>query len=212
MSDALGLALRPAVAAINHLLAQEAWARDALALHAGKEALIDAGALALRLRVGRDGLVEASRAAEAATVTIRVRLADLPLMLQDRDRAFSYVRIEGDAEFANTINRVSKALRWEAEHDLEPFFGPIAARRLAEGARAAAEVLVATQRRLAENAAEFLLEEQPLLVRRSAVEEFGEQVARLRDDTERAAKRLARLEQRLAGPAGAPQQSKLDFE
>ena len=32
----------PVVKAINHLLAQEAWARDALELHAGKEALIDA--------------------------------------------------------------------------------------------------------------------------------------------------------------------------
>lgn len=205
--------LRPAVAAINHLLAQEAWARDALALHAGKEALIDAGTLALRLLVGRDGMVDQSRAEGPANVTIRVRLADLPLMAQDRERAFSYVKIEGDADFANTINQLAKGLRWEAEHDLEPFLGPIGARRLAGGARSAFEAIASTHRKLAENVAEFLLEEQPTLVRKEAAADFGEQVARLRDDVERAAKRIARLEQRLAPKAAAasPQQ-KLDFE
>jgi len=204
--------LRPAVAAINHLLAQEAWARDALALHAGKEALIDAGTLALRLVVGRDGMVDQSRAEGPANVTIRVRLADLPLMAQDRERAFSYVKIEGDADFANTINQLAKGLRWEAEHDLEPFLGPIGARRLADGARSAFDAIASTHRKLAENVAEFLLEEQPTLVRKEAAADFGEQVARLRDDVERAAKRIAKLEQRLAPKAAAPSQHKLDFE
>jgi ubiquinone biosynthesis protein UbiJ len=49
----------PAVAAINHLLAQEAWARDTLLLHAGKVALIDAGGMVLRMLVTRDGMLEA---------------------------------------------------------------------------------------------------------------------------------------------------------
>ncbi|HZX25929.1 MAG TPA: SCP2 sterol-binding domain-containing protein [Telluria sp.] len=205
--------LRPAVAAINHLLAQEAWARDALALHAGKEALIDGGSLALRLVVGRDGMVDQSRAEGPANVTIRVRLADLPLMAQDRERAFSYVKIEGDADFANTINQLAKGLRWEAEHDLEPFLGPIGSRRLAQGARSAFGAIASTHRKLAENVAEFLLEEQPTLVRKESAADFGEQVARLRDDVERAAKRIAKLEQRLAPKAAAAtSQQKLDFE
>jgi ubiquinone biosynthesis protein UbiJ len=52
----------PAVATINHLLAQEAWARDALMRHAGKTACIDTGHLALRMRVARDGMLEAAGA------------------------------------------------------------------------------------------------------------------------------------------------------
>lgn len=196
--------MTPVIAAINHLLAQEAWARESLALHAGKEACIDTGHLQLRMRVARDGMVEASSSEEPATVTIRVKLADLPLIAQNRDRAFSYVKIEGDAEFANTISQLSKGLRWDAEHDLERLFGPIAATRVAGGARGAFTTAAETGRRLAENVAEFLLDEQPVLIRPAVVDEFAADVTRLRDDVERTAKRIAKLEQKLAQRDAAP--------
>jgi ubiquinone biosynthesis protein UbiJ len=190
----------PALAAINHLLAQEAWARAALARHAGKEACIDTGHLQLRMLVAADGMLEAGRGGGkgAAGVTIRVKPADLPLIAQDRSRALSYVKIEGDAEFANTISQLANGLRWDAEHDLERVIGPLGARRVAEGARQAAGLVSGAGRRLAENLAEFLAEERPVLVRPALREEFAAEVVRLRDDVERAAKRISRLEQRLA--------------
>jgi ubiquinone biosynthesis protein UbiJ len=190
--------MAPAIAAINHLLAQEAWARESLALHAGKQACIDTGHLQLRLRVAKDGMVEAASLDEPATVTIRLKLSDLPLIAQNRDRAFSYVRIEGDAEFANTISQLSKGLRWDAEHDLERVLGPIGATRIAGGARSAFAGAASAGRRLAENVAEFLLDERPVLVRPAVLDEFAADVTRLRDDVERTAKRIARLEQKLA--------------
>lgn len=187
----------PAVATINHLLAQEAWARDALMRHAGKTACIDTGAVALRMRVARDGMLEAAASDDQPAVTIHVKLSDLPLILQNRDRAFSYVRIDGDAEFANTISQLSKGLRWDAEHDLERIVGPLGAVRLAGGARRAAQGAATAGRRLAENVAEFLLEERRVLVRPEAVHDFADGITRLRDDVERSAKRIARLEQKL---------------
>ena len=187
-----------AVATINHLLAGEDWARASLRRHAGKLACIDTGHLQLRLHVAADGLLEAGEADATPSVTIHVKLADLPLIAQNRERAFSYVRIEGDAEFANTISGLSRGLRWEPEHDLERLFGPIAASRLAGGARSAVSNARATGRRLAENLAEFLVEERPVLARPGEVEEFGAGVVRLRDDVERAAKKVARLESLLA--------------
>jgi ubiquinone biosynthesis protein UbiJ len=186
-----------AVATINHLLADEAWARASLQRHAGKLAVIDTGHLALRLRVAADGLLEAGTLDAVPNVTIHVKLTDLPLIAQNRDRAFSYVRIEGDAEFANTISQLSRGLRWEPEHDLERLFGPIGAHRLAGGARSVFANVNATGRRLAENLAEFLVEERPVLSRPADVEAFGSDVVRLRDDVERTAKRIARLEQLL---------------
>jgi ubiquinone biosynthesis protein UbiJ len=188
----------PAVAAINHLLAQEAWARDALVLHAGKVAFIDAGSITARMQVTRDGMLAAATPGQPSSVTIRVKLSDLPLIVQNRDRAFSYVKIEGDAEFANTISQLSKGLRWEAEHELENLTGPIAARRLVGGARGVVEAARAIHRKLSENLAEYFLEEQPVLVRPAMLEQLGSDVSRLRDDVERAAKRLDRLEQSLA--------------
>lgn len=188
----------PASAAINHLLAQEAWARQALQRHAGKVAAIDAGAVALRLRVTADGYLEPAPAEEAARVTIRVKLSDLPLIAQNRERAFSYVQIEGDAEFANAISSLSQSLRWEAEYDLEKVIGPIAAVRAVSGARAAFAAVRNGHQKLAENVAEFLLDEKQVLVRPQTVEAWSADVTRLRDDVERAAKRLAKLEQKLS--------------
>jgi ubiquinone biosynthesis accessory factor UbiJ len=190
-----------AVATINHLLVDESWARASLQRHAGKIAVIDTGHLALRLRVAADGLLEAGQPDAVPSVTIHVKLTDLPLIAQNRERAFSYVRIEGDAEFANTISQLSRGLRWEPEHDLERLFGPIGARRLAGGARSAFTNANAAGRRLAENLAEFLVEERPVLVRPSDVDDFGADVVRLRDDIERTAKRIARLEQLMKQPA-----------
>lgn len=205
----------PAVAAINHLLAAEAWARAALLRHVGKIARISfdneqgggSNLLALSFRVAADGMLEAAGADDLPSVTIHIKPADLPLILQQPDRAFSYVRIDGDAEFANTVSQLSKGLRWDADYDLErvlgPAFGPIFARRLVGATQNAASGVKGAGRRLAENVAEFLLEEQRLLVRPAAVDAFADDIARLRDDVERTAKRIARLEQRLARPVQA---------
>ena len=190
--------MTPVIATINHLLAQEPWARQQLALHAGKLACIDTGAVALRLRVDSAGMLEAAPADMPANVTIRVKLSDVPLILQHRERAFSYVKIEGDAEFANAISQLSKGLRWEAEHDLEKVFGPMLATRLVSGAKDAAAFVRTGQQKLAESVAEYFLDEEPMLIRPSTLQEYSAGVTRVRDDVERLAKRLARLEKAAA--------------
>ncbi|MBW3501326.1 SCP2 sterol-binding domain-containing protein [Janthinobacterium sp. NKUCC08_JDC] len=201
--------MTPVIATINHLLAQEPWARQQLAVHAGKLACIDTGAVALRLRVDSAGMLEAAPADMPANVTIRVKLSDMPLILQNRERAFSYVKIEGDAEFANAISQLSKGLRWEAEHDLEKVVGPMLATRLVAGAKDAAAFVRTGQQKLAENVAEYFLDEQPMLIRPSTLQEYSAGVTRVRDDVERLAKRLARLEK--AAAAVQPQSSSPDL-
>jgi ubiquinone biosynthesis protein UbiJ len=180
-------------AAVNHLLDQEAWARDKLARHAGKVALFDLGVVAIRLQAAADGMLQTAPDDAAADVTIRATLADLPMIARDRSRAFSYVEIEGDADFANTISQLSQSLRWEAEHDLSRWVGNIAATRLTAGARGIFDAVQTMQGKLAENTAEYFLEENPMLVRPREVAAFGADVSRLRDDVERLAKRIEKL-------------------
>ena len=180
-------------AAANHLLAQESWARDKLARHAGKVACFDAGVTAVRVTVAADGMLQAATDDQPVNVTIRARLSDLPLIAQNRERAFSYVRIEGDADFANTISQLGQSLRWEAEADLARWIGDIPAMRVVAGARAAAGGVRSAGQALTENLAEYLLEENPMLVRRGSVADFGSEVARLRDDVERLSKRIEKL-------------------
>ncbi|MEO8599140.1 MAG: SCP2 sterol-binding domain-containing protein [bacterium] len=181
-------------AALNHLLAQEPWARDKLAAHAGKIACFDAGPLSIRFKVAPGGMLESAAPEMPATVTIRAQAADLPLMLQNRERAFSYVQIEGDADLANAISQLSQTLRWEAEHDLSKLVGDIAAVRIVGGVKSASRNAQSAGLSLAENIAEYFLEENPTLLRPQAIHDFGREVARIRDDVERLAKRIEKLQ------------------
>ena len=183
----------PIPAAINHLLASEPWARDRLARHAGKIAHFDAGVASIRLKVSADGMVRPAGSEEPANVTIRVKLSDLPLIAQNREHAFSYVQVEGDADFANTVSQLSETLRWEVEEDLGKLIGDVAAVRVVQSMRAAIDTAKTTQRKLAENVAEYFLEENPMLVRPQAVAGFSDEVNRLRDDVERLSKRIDKL-------------------
>jgi ubiquinone biosynthesis protein UbiJ len=180
--------------AINHLLAQEPWAQQKLLAHRGKTAAIDTGVLTLRLRVGADGMVEAADDDAASDVTIKVKLSDLPLIAANAERAFSYVKIDGDADFANAISQLSQNLRWDVAHDLSKLIGEIAAQRLVDAAASAVAAVQATHKSLTENIAEYLLEERPMLVRSAAVSDMGGEVGKLRDDLERLVKRIEKLE------------------
>ena len=125
-----------------------------------------------------------------------MQLSALPLIMQNRERAFSYVKIEGDADFANTISQLSQSLRWEAEDDLSKVVGDIAATRIVGGARSAFDAARSLQQSISENVAEYFLEENPMLVRPHTIADFTNDVTRLRDDVARLAKRIEKLKGR----------------
>jgi ubiquinone biosynthesis protein UbiJ len=187
---------------VNHLLAQEPWAVQQLQIHAGKVACIDVELYALRVQIASDGMLQmadlnqahGSQFEQQAQVTIRLKMSDVPLIMQNRERAFSYVKIEGDADFANTISQLSKDLRWEFEEDLSHVVGDVAAVRLVAIGKNLIKVAQSTHQKLQENAAEYFLEENPMLVRPTEVRMFGEQVNKTRDDVERMMKRIEKLE------------------
>ena len=182
----------PVIAVMNHLLVRQPLLASALAAHAGKSVRIDAG-ISLHLQIAADGFLQAAELSEPS-VTISIAPADLPLVLADPDRAASYAKLSGDAEFARTVSEVVTGLRWDAESDLAPIVGDIMAVRIVQAARAMAVQVKTGGQRLAENVAEYLLEENPTLLYRRAGEDFASDVAVLRDGVERLAKRIALLE------------------
>jgi ubiquinone biosynthesis protein UbiJ len=190
---------RPIAAALNHLLSRQPALRDKLSAHAGKVARIDAGLMQLSLAVASDGLLEPAHT--DPSVTISIKPADLPQILANRERAFSYVSISGDADLARTISEVANGLQWDAEEDLAPFVGDIAAVHIAKAAREATGTIQSGARNLVANITEYLLEENPTLLYRSAGEAFASDVAALRDDVERLGKRIALLEKAAGGAA-----------
>jgi ubiquinone biosynthesis protein UbiJ len=192
---------RSLIAAINHVLARQPALRDKLRTHAGKAACIDIGVARLDLAIAADGLLQL--AASEPNVTITIQPANLPRMLSDMDRAFSYVTISGDADFARTISELANELRWELEEELAPWVGDIAAVRIANAARQFFGMAKSTAQNLAENMAEYWLEENPTLLYRQAGEDFAADVARLRDDVERLSKRVEQIERLARTDAGA---------
>lgn len=186
---------RPLAVTLNHLLSRQPPLREVLAPHAGKSARISLGSFQLEFAIAKDGLLQAANQAEPH-VTIRIKPADLPQMLANMDRAFSYVSLSGDAELAKVISEAVQGLHWEAEEDLAPFVGDMAAVRIAQAARTTVQGVRSGGRKLIEQIAEYLLEENPTLLYRKAGEDFAAQVAALRDDVERLGKRIGLLEAR----------------
>jgi ubiquinone biosynthesis protein UbiJ len=103
-------------------------------------------------------------------------------------------RLEGDAELAANVGKVLQQLEWEYEEDLSRVIGDIPAQQLVSlGKRAVTE-----GRRQAESLAgmlaEYWVEEQPLIAKKRHLEEFSTEVDTLRNDVDRLAKRLKKLE------------------
>jgi len=192
---------RPIIAALNHLLSRQPSLRDKLSSHVDKVVRVDARMIQLNLAVASDGLLQVATA--EPNVTIQIQPADLPLILSDMDRAFSYVTINGDADFARTLADVANGLQWDAEEDLAPFVGDMAAVRLVSAARTRANSAKDGTKKLAENLAEYWLEENPMLMYRRDGDCFATEVARLRDDVERLGKRIEYIERGAQVRSGA---------
>jgi len=188
-----------AIRALDTLLLREPWARERLRQHAGKTARLAAGSLSMTLTITPQGLVEAAAADVVPDVTLTVDGGRLPELLSgDAARRMGAVRIEGDAALAHVLGDLARDLRWDVEEDLAGVVGDIPAARLVRTARGVADGLRAGAWRLAENVAEYLTEESGAVASSHALQACGGEVRRLRDDAERAGKRVEHLLTRLA--------------
>lgn len=140
------LALPALVAALNHVLDQHPAARERLRMF-GERRLrlgVDAGGgwglvPDLWLAIDADGRLVPADPGEAG---VQMLLRPSPQAgfdwLRDGVRGISkHMRIEGDVMLAATLGELLQSVRWDGEEDLSRFVGDIAARRIAEGARAA---------------------------------------------------------------------------
>jgi ubiquinone biosynthesis protein UbiJ len=184
---------RGAVAGLNHLLAQQPLAAERLRPFAGRGFEIRCPPLPdLRLTILESGLVESTRSDAAAALVVKLKPGALPLLLAHDAGARGQIEIEGPADLAGAVDEVFRSLVWDFEEDLSKVFGDVVAHRLASGGKAYAAWQREALLRLAENFAEYWVEEQPLLLRPADAERFRREAGELGE-------RLARLERRLAG-------------
>ncbi len=201
------LAAKPFAAAVNHLLARESWARERLAPYAGKTARLSCPPFMLTLLVQPDGYLAAVDDHDAAQVDVALSLpagAFSSFVQGGQPAVMKHVKIEGDAEFAQVIGKLAEHLRWEPEEDLARVVGDAPAARLASLARAAHAQALRTGRNVLGSVTEYLLDENPQLVRRVELDGFNDELSRTRDALARVEKRIERLEQKTSARGASP--------
>ena len=155
--------------------------------------------LAIRFRVS-DGRVSVSGGGEGEPDAV---IEGTPLSLatlagpqpEDRLRR-GEVRISGDAETAQSFQKLFKVARPDFEEELSRLVGDPVAHHVANAARSVLDFGRRAAETFARNMGEYLTEESRDLPARPEVEDWITQVDRLREDADRLEARLALLERR----------------
>lgn len=178
---------------LNHLLEGANWARARLVPFAGRRARFDMPPFAFGFEIAPDGGVIPNPDPDVTDVIIRLP-ADTPFLLpQGLDKVMAQASVEGNAEFATELSFVFRNLRWDAEEDLSKLVGDIAARRIVQGANRFIDWHKQATTNLAENVAEYLTIENPVLVSRDELIALRDAIDQLDADLNRAEKRLTAL-------------------
>ncbi|TXL65529.1 ubiquinone biosynthesis accessory factor UbiJ [Zeimonas arvi] len=190
------------VAALDHLLEQNDWARARLSMHVGRRVLIGVDAPALPglpppailvsiVEGGRIAPAVGEGPEAAVAMTLRPSIDAAFDLARGGPRELSrHLRLEGDVMLAAALGELAQHLRWDMAEDLSRFTGDVAAQRIAGAVDAAAGALRDAGGRLQSNAVRYLSVESGQLVDRATLSAFASQL----DDLER---RLDALSPRL---------------
>lgn len=184
----------PFARALNHLLAQQPWARERLVPFAGEVLELRGPPLPpLRFRIGEDGMLAPARD-EAPGLVLTLRPEAPAAALRGEEHLMRAVEVTGNERLAAELMFLVRHLRWDAEEDLSRLLGDVAAHRIAGAARAFAGWQRDAARRLGESLVEYAVEERPLLVPRTDLAELAAAQVRLRDALDRLERRVSHLE------------------
>jgi ubiquinone biosynthesis protein UbiJ len=188
--------------ALNREIAASTAAADVLAELDGASFAIDVSGAGVRCVLRAEGervavLPGLAEGASGASATLRATPFDLLRLMRAADLAGlkgTGAVIEGSPEVAERFAALLKLARPDVEDALSRFVGDVPAHQLASAARGALDWLARAADALRMNTAEFLQEESRALPAPLEAQGFYADVEKLRDDVERAAARLARLE------------------
>jgi ubiquinone biosynthesis protein UbiJ len=185
-------------AELNRCVGESTAARELLARLNGTSFAVHVEGLGLTAVLHADGeRLRLDSDATAATTTLRATPLDLVRLL--RAEGVSGVKrtradLSGDLEVAERYARMLKLARPDLEEEAAKWLGDLPAHALGSAVRGAGAWLARAAAALRMNTAEFLQEESRALPAPLEAQAFYADVERLRDDVERAAARLARLE------------------
>jgi len=184
-----------AAASLNHVLAQNGWARERLSPFAGQCVEFRAPPLLnFRFAVQESGSVQAAAAAMEPALTVSFKPAALPLLLARNEAALKDVEFSGSGELEECVRFLMLNLKWDVEEDLSKVFGDAIAHRMTAAANDFTNWQKEAAQRVAQNVSEYLTRESSSLVPADALKDLGETLGRLREDCDRLEKRIEALE------------------
>ena len=185
----------PQVAALNHLLKGQAWARERLRPFAGKRIRFRLAPLPdLGLVILDSGLVQTAATDVPADLIVNVKPGAVPHLLARDESAMAQVDLAGPVDLASAVQLLFRELTWDVEEDLSKITGDVVAHRVAGAARDFLAWQKDAAIRLSQNVAEYLTEERPVLVAGADAANFRRSLEILSEDCERLERRLERLE------------------
>ena len=144
------------------------------------------------LRVGPlDGDAEPDLGVRA---TLGGLIQQLPIFRSSNAPPVGKLRIEGDAELARRLQKLAQGFDPDWQLPFVRVFGEVLGVQIAKAVAAGLKQAQVVGRNLAETGAEYVTEESRDVVSKAELEAFHDDVDALRDDVERVAARIARLQ------------------
>ncbi|WP_045363311.1 ubiquinone biosynthesis accessory factor UbiJ [Mycoavidus cysteinexigens] len=201
----MSIVAHSAATAINYLLSHQAWARARLIPYAGRKACVAMPPLLMVMTVQEEGGIivdeinpQIALTAPPCDVSITVPSAALfAALFGGRATVMKQVIIKGDAEFAALLAELAQHLRWEPEETLAQLIGDAPAYRLMRTTRMFHQQLRNSGRNLFETATEYLLDEDPTLVRTTLLSNLAMDMVNLNDAVAHLEKRVIQIEQKM---------------
>lgn len=195
--------------AVNRYIARSTAARDRLRALEGSSFVVEVAGTGIALALSSAGgeLHVSTRAPFAPSARLTAAPLDLLHVLRSDGGAAALrgtrAAIGGDLHVAERYAELLKLARPDFEEVLASFIGGIPAHEVGRAAGAFGAWLTRAARSFRANTGEYLQEERRALPAPLEARAFYDDVERLRDDVERVAARLAKLEQRRAAECAA---------
>jgi len=185
---------------LNRLVGESTAAKDLLEGLSGTSFAVHVEGLGMTAVLHAEGQrLRVGTRAEGATASLRATPLDLMKLARAgsvSDVKRTQANFSGDLQVAERYSQLLKLARPDIEDEVAKWIGDVPAHALGEVARGAGAWLARAAGALRMNTAEYLQEESRAMPAALEADAFYSDVERLRDDVERTAARLARLERR----------------
>ena len=182
----------------NRMLRGETWARDRLALHAGRVFSITVSPATAVFRIDADGALQNAQLTDTAPdLSLSVSPLDVAAFLADPRQWNRYVREDGDVALGGTLKELAQTLPWFVEQAFARVLGPIVGQRVADAGRQLLAFPAYAAERVAESVARYARDEAELVARGDELRRLSEQTSEIATRVDVLAARVAALSSRM---------------